>query len=93
MTDMQTERAAMNDDTLLKCPECGKMSRLDDCDVMGADEGHVFCPPGPQLRTVDGGPCGYGVAMEHIYSDECGCGQEFAVEPAIVQQGQMELFA
>lgn len=28
---------------VLQCPECGRQARLEDYDVLGADEGCVFC--------------------------------------------------
>lgn len=29
---------------ILKCPKCGHVAPLDDCDCCGADFGNVFCP-------------------------------------------------
>ena len=30
-------------DMCVKCPECGHESTLNDCDVLGAEKGKVFC--------------------------------------------------
>ena len=62
----------MDDNTLIQCPECCKVSYLDECEVGGADEGMVFCPS-PIQRDFQ-----RYAGIEDL-STGPGCGAEFAV--------------
>lgn len=80
----------------LRCPHCQKVWPLEFCDTMLADDGHVFCPASPQYKEEDQAIFGSkGVVLfrdDGRSSDDCGCGQEFEIESAIVRAGQLEMF-
>lgn len=65
----------------IRCPECGWIGELDECEVTGAEEGNVFCgrPPHTAHR------CNWwpGVEMQDRDSPRTntpGCGAEIAVK-------------
>ena len=38
------ETGACGEGATVTCPACGETSTLDECDVLGADPGDVYCP-------------------------------------------------
>ncbi len=73
--------------TYVKCPECGTVSLLDDCDVLGADDGNVICTHLGRLQDGRQWECGEEFAVaENLFEFD----ESFdAVEPP---PGQMNLF-
>lgn len=50
--------------TYVKCPECGTVSLLDDCDVFGADDGNVICTHRGRLKDGRQWECGHEFGVE-----------------------------